>query len=88
MSCLPEMDKLEFRDFDRLAAQERRDASGSASSDHEAALRRIRRALLSDGDLLQLQLGTDERARGVNPYNSSLGGKSRDVWRAGGRRRV
>ncbi|HEY7929060.1 MAG TPA: hypothetical protein VID71_03555 [Steroidobacteraceae bacterium] len=50
--------------------------------DREDVLRDIKLALAMDG------LGLQERrrqARGFDPYDSALGGNSRDVWR--GRRR-
>jgi hypothetical protein len=53
-----------------------------ASRNREDVLRDIKLALAIDG------LGLDERrsqTRGFDPYDSGLGGKSRDLWK--GRRR-
>lgn len=53
-----------------------------ARRSREDVLREIKLALAIDG------LGLDERrgrGRGFDPYDSGLGGKSRDVWK--GRRR-
>ena len=76
------MDNRFIEDEDTAAPDDLRDSSPSARI-REETLRKIKLALLTTGEL---QLAPDERARGVNPYDSQLGSRPRDVWK--GRRRA
>lgn len=52
--------------------------SGQPRRSRDQVLRQIKLELLTDAELGIL--GSDERSRGSDPYNSRLGAAPRDVW--------